>query len=113
MSTIKKYFSKESTDGGEIQSNEEGHAKRIRSEGSTGGASPSSKQLALSDDETLLLLEDAPFWVPTLFKNMDKITVSIHVMSAKLEAFKNDVESRINDLKVDTESKIKTIAVKF
>ena len=86
--------------------------KRIRSEGSSeGGDSPAFKKGIFDEDASLLLPEDAPFWVPTLFKCIDKLNATIHVMSVKFDTFKTDVERKLIDIKVTTEEKIKSLNV--
>ena len=112
---IDNYFTKENDDGKDIQDIDDVTAKRLRSDGSSTGDSelPSSKKLALDTDETLLLPNDAPFWVPTLFKAIDKLQISVHVMSQRLEAFKNDVDNKLTDIKADTNSKISNLEKKF
>ena len=107
--TIDTYFPKEDVDAIESQASDDTN-KRMRSIDSTGN-SPSPKKVALTDD-TLLLPEDAPFWVPTLFKAIDKVNMTVEIMSAKVEAFKVGVENRLNDLRLETDNKVKFIESK-
>ena len=87
--------------------------KRIRSEGgSDGGDSPSHKKVAVdAEDASLMLPEDAPFWVPTLFKAIDKLNAHIHVMTIKFDTFKTDVEKKMIGIKESTNEKIKCLDV--
>ena len=110
---IDNYFVKESEESATPQVIEESSTKRLRSDGSSTTETPSPKKIALGDDETLLLSDDAPFWVPTLFKSIDKINLGVHVMSSKLDAFKVEVENKINVVKNSAESKLIELEMKF
>ena len=84
--------------------------KRARSEGSSESGSPANKKTVVdTDDVSLMLPEDAPFWVPTLFKSIDKMNVSIHVMTVKFDSFKVDLEKQLSDIKSNTHSKFQIL----
>ena len=81
-------------------------AKRGRSEGSSGEDTPFLKKIIRDpSDVTLELPNDAPFWVPTLFRKIDELVDYVHDMTEKQEVFKAAVEQKI----AQTNDKFETI----
>ena len=108
--SIENYFQKDAVVG-EEEVAQDSSQKRSRSEGSSASASPDAKKPAYgeTEDDTLKLPNDAPFWVPTLFKSIDKINANMHVMSIKFDVFKADMDKKIDAIKTDTEVKVKNL----
>ena len=108
-SKIESFFGKGNDQSIEEKENENMTQKRARSDGSSIGTSPTSKNTLLDEDGCLNLPEDAPFWVPTLFKSIDKINVSMHVINAKLDGFKSEIDQKLANVQSSSDAKIKTL----
>ena len=81
-------------------------AKRSRSEGSTDDDTPFLKKVIRDPmDVTLELPEDAPYWVPALFKKMDQLVDYVHSITEKHDTFKAVFEQKI----IETTEKFETI----
>ena len=106
---IDTYFKKDIGESGDAEVTDNQSSKRMRSEGSSVGDSPSTKKTVLDADDTLNLPEDAPFWVPTLFKSIDRINLSIHMLNSKVDAFKTEVNTKLEDIKLSTDTKIQNL----
>ena len=89
--------------------------KRSRSEIlSSSSHSPTCKKIVYdSEDECLQLPEDAPYWVPTLFKSIDAITAKLEDIEIKFDTFQSDVNLRIDAIQKDTDIKVQNLSDKF
>ena len=83
-------------------------SKRNRSSDGTGSVtSPSPKRTVYDgDNEVFSLPEDAPFWVPMLFKSMNNVSQKVSDMASLFEDYKTHVEARITKFKEATDKRI-------
>ena len=109
INKIDNYFNKD-TEETELQ---ESSSKRLRCNLSSSGDTPSPKKTAIGDDPTLLLPEEAPHWVPTLFKSIDQINQSVEQMSIKLDTFKVEIDIKIEGVMKQTDIKLKELESSF
>ena len=87
---------------------ESSSSKRNRSSGSTDSPSaPSAKRTVYDGDENVFSIpEDAPFWVPMLFKSMDNVSRKVSDLASLFEDYKTHVEAKITKFKDETDTKI-------
>ena len=101
---IDAYYTKEAS--------ESAATKRARSEGSSVGDSPSSKKQHIFgfDSEDIELPDDAPFWVPLMFKCLDRVNEHIVQIGSKFEKFTSDINEKIQEVQKQADTKIESVA---
>ena len=81
--------------------------KRDRSSDGTGSiVSPSPKRTVYSDGGNEVFGEDAPFWLPMLFKSMDNVSKKVSDMAVLFEDYKTHVDAQVTKLKEATDKRI-------
>lgn len=82
--------------------------KRDRSsDGSSSSTAPSPKRTVYDgESEVFSIPEDAPFWVPMLFKSMDSISQKVTDMTNLFDDYKNHIDKRINAFEESTIKRI-------
>ena len=110
-SNIESYFNKVDT---ETEGNDTVTSKRLRSDGSSASESPSSKRIEYDDEaNSISIPEDAPFWVPLLFKAFDRVNDHVLELSTKFDNFTCEVEVKLGEIQKETETKFQKLAESF
>ena len=109
---IKQYFNKKTET--EDEGTEGIASTRLRSEDSSTSESPSSKRLLCdADDEEIILPDDAPFWVPMMFKALDRVNSQVMGVSLKFDNFTIEIEERIDKIQKKTDEKFDVLRESF